>query len=82
MCGGYILIIFSSLLQHGVIIQSVIKERGAQNHVLSLFDTFSSISSQTSLEGTDLRSKQKEKEWSGWDLNSKFSLTSALEIEI
>jgi hypothetical protein len=35
------LIIFSSLLQHGVIIQSVIKERGAQNHVLSLFDTFS-----------------------------------------
>jgi hypothetical protein len=45
------LIIFSSLLQHGVIIQSVIKERGAQNH----------------------GSMQKEKDWSGWDLNSKFS---------
>jgi hypothetical protein len=33
------------------------------------------------LEGTELRSIQKEKEWSGRDLNSGSSLTMALPFK-
>jgi hypothetical protein len=50
---------------------SVYHQRIAQNYVLSLFEIIAWAGFlKTLLEGTELRSMQKEKEWSGWDLNS------------
>jgi hypothetical protein len=59
---------FLNLLQHGTI-QSIIKEALNIMYRVSL-RPFHQLVFSTSLEGTELRSMQKEKEWSRWDFNN------------
>jgi len=58
--------------RHIVIKARTTKKKLADKSYFDCIIHSSASSLKILLEGTGLRSMQKEKEWSGWDLNSEF----------